>query len=725
MKKLTLILSLFISNCFLFAQEKFEIGTNDLSIKFEVKKDATLKERLLLPAKYQGTIDLPETIDQSDVPVSLHLSGQDRPSHHGIKLAGGMPGMTLKFVKKEEQTMPWGKRIMIYLKDSDLKLELISYYDFYEGTSTCRRYTKITNQGKKDVDIEFLSSAMINNVGNLGEGALEDKIRIHWANNSWKSEGQWHEETPSEAGWGANGIFQLSGIFHNNLGSMSTVKELPMAMVENKATGLIWFWQIEHNGSWHWEFSNVQTPKNFSGLKYSSPTYIYLGGPDEQHHQAWKSLKPGKSYQTVPVAIGCVKGKFEDAVSALTSYRRKALLSPNKDNVALPVIFNDYMNCLFGDPTTAKEIPLIKAAAEVGCDYFVVDAGWYAEIKETWWDAVGLWLPGKTRFPNGIKEVMDSIKSKKMIPGLWLEIERVGIHSPLKDKPDSWFFMRHGKRVMDHSSFFLDFRNKDVVDYATKVVDRLVNTYGASYIKMDYNTNTLMGTETNSESFGQGLLEHQRAYLSWMRGIYAKYPDLVIENCGSGGVRMDYAMLSLHQLQSSSDQTDYRKYPSIVVGEMAAVLPEQLAVWSYPLKDGNKYEAAFNMVNAMLCRIHQSGHLAELPTESLNQVKNGIQVYKNELAKVIPQATAFFPLGFAKISDNLNPVALGLTSENADYYAVWRLGGSESVHIELKNKGKAAILYPKDLGVKLTQGANSFDVIFPETYNAVIIKVTK
>ena len=51
---------------------------------------------------------------------------------------------------------------------------------------------------------------------------------------------------------------------------------------------------------------------------------------------------------------------------------------PNKDDENLPVIFNDYMNCLFGDPTTEKELPLIDAAAECGCEYYVIDAGWYA-----------------------------------------------------------------------------------------------------------------------------------------------------------------------------------------------------------------------------------------------------------------------------------------------------------------------------------------------------------
>ena len=131
------------------------------------------------------------------------------------------------------------------------------------------------------------------------------------------------------------------------------------------------------------------------------------------------------------------------------------------------------------------------------------------------------------------------------------------------------------------------------------------------------------GTEYLADSPGQGLLEHNRAHLSWLDEVLARYPDLTIENCGSGGGRMEYAMLSHLQLQSSSDQEDYRLYPAIAVGESAAVLPEQLAIWSYQLANGDADAATFNLVNAMLFRIHQSGHLAELSPESFTQVKNG------------------------------------------------------------------------------------------------------
>ena len=91
---------------------------------------------------------------------------------------------------------------------------------------------------------------------------------------------------------------------------------------------------------------------------------------------------------------------------------------------------------------------------------------------------------------------------------------------------------------------------------------------------------------------------------------------------------MDYAMLSRLQLQSMTDQEDYLKLPGILVGSTAAVLPEQLAIWSYPLADADADQASFNMITAMLCRIHQSGRLDKNGPQTLSQVSDGIKIYK-------------------------------------------------------------------------------------------------
>lgn len=692
----------------------FDIKGGGITFGFDFFGEGLRQKWMLPDGLVSNGTNIPGVEKKSGLDVELHVTGENREDHHGIKLTGGNPGLRLKYSGKTETSIPGGKELVLVQTDSLTGLKVESVYRLYDNCPVVRRFTRITKEGTKPAGIEHVSSAMLNGFWNPVDNGFDDKIIIHWAHNSWMAESQWHESKPSELGWAENGAFQLSGIFFSSLGSWSSISYLPMAMVENKTLGVTWFWQIEHNGSWHWEMSNIGDTVR---------PYIYIGGPDAQYSESWKNLKPGETYETVPVGIGCVKGGFEEAITALTNYRRSTCLMPHPFNRDIPVIFNDYMNCLFGDPTTDKLIPLIDAAALAGCDYFTIDAGWYAELNETWWDAVGLWQPSKTRFPGGFQKVLDYIKSKGMVPGLWLELEVAGTNSPLKDKPDSWFFMRHGKRVIDNSRYLLDFRNPEVRAHADEVIDRIAGKYGVGYIKMDYNVNALMGTETGSDSFGQGLLEHNRAFLSWLEKVHLRYPTLVIENCASGGCRMDYAMLSHTQIQSSTDQTDYKKYPCVLAGGLAAVLPEQIAAWSYPLPDGTTDETAFNMVSAMICRIHQSGYLNKISPERFALVKKGIEIYKSRIRQIIPESVPFFPLGTPSMADKVSPVAVGLKGKNRSVIAVWRLDGVSSVHIKTIDGTRAKILYPDNLGIKITDGKTGFTLDFPRKYMAAIVEI--
>ena len=93
---------------------------------------------------------------------------------------------------------------------------------------------------------------------------------------------------------------------------------------------------------------------------------------------------------------------------------------------------------------------------------------------------------------------------------------------------------------------------------------------------MDYNIDGGIGTEVDSDSFGDGLLGHNRAYRSWMQSIMDKYPDLVIESCSSGGMRMEYGMLSLHPIMSVTDQANVMQMVPIAAACATALLTDWL-----------------------------------------------------------------------------------------------------------------------------------------------------
>jgi alpha-galactosidase len=686
--------------------EPFQWKTGDLVFSFEVIA-GRLRQKNLVAA------DTRLSDNSSGVEIALQCSGENSPDQ-GMKSGMGQPGVRLQFAGKNEESTPRGERLVCAHTDQKLGLRVESVYEAFDGFPVVRRFSRVTNEGISPVGIDFLSSAMLHGLADPQN--YDRELRIHVAFNSWMAEGQWHTLRPSEMGFVENERTSWSEVQAGSIGSWSTGRYLPMAMAENTRLGLIWFWQIEHNGSWYWEISNVSARDN-----NADDVYAYVGGPDDLHSAAWKNLKPGETYESIPVAIGCVRGGFGEAVAALTHYRRAACLKNRKDNSRCSVIFNDYMNCLWGDPTEAKELPMIAAAAKVGCEYYVIDAGWYAELDEDWSQTLGGWQASHTRWPRGLKFLLDQIRQAGMTPGLWLEPEVAGAKSVLAQKSDNWFLMRHGKRVFKNSRLLLDFRNPEVRSYLDEVIARLVNEYGVGYIKMDYNVDSLQGTEINTDSFGQGLLEHNRAHLAWLEGILNRYPDLVIENCGSGGGRMDYAMLSRCQLQSMTDQENYLKVAGILVGSSAAVLPEQLAIWTYPLANSDADQASFNMVTAMMCRIHQSGRLDSLAPGVSAQVTEGIRIYKEVLRKHILSAVPFYPLGTSDVTNREAPLALGMRSPEQTLLAVWRIDGPATTRIPRMASANPKLVYPTDLGINVTSTGGAINIEFPRTHMACLV----
>ena len=702
----------------------YAIDENGLHIVFGETSSNQLKLLWFSSLPWDGKMPDAMWKEEPFYPVQVKVTGENMPREiHGTKFSCTSPGYRLTLVSFEDTRNDSGRRLLITLADPGTGLKVLLHWQFFDGVPIVRCHTQLVNEGPNTLTVEYVSSFSLTGLEWRGED-----LKLHIPFHAWCHEMTWKEFSLSNLGMertqpeGYRRTSQYIDI--SNTGNWSAKKYLPMGVLEDTSNDTALFWQIEHNGSWHWEISD-----------HDGYLYLQLSGPTELQSHWWTDLKPGDQFTSVSAAVGAVTtGAFPDTVpafpdaagAALTRYRR-LIRRPNADNEDLPVIFNDYMNCLFGDPTAEKEYPMIDKAAQAGCEYYVIDAGWYADGE--WWDGVGEWKESKTRFPEGLRRVTDYIRSKGMIPGLWLELEVMGINCPLAAKlPDDWFFTRHGRLITDRSRYQLDFSNPEVRKFADSVIDRLVGEYGAGYIKMDYNIEPGIGTTSHTKSAGEGQLLHNRAYLDWLSNTFARYPDLVIENCSSGGLRMDYAMLSLYSLQSTSDNEDYRRYPTIAANAPMALTPEQAAVWSYPLAGGDMEECAFNLVSAILLRIHQSGHLANLDKTRFDLVSEGIACYK-AIRRQIRQSVPFWPLGLSSFSDEW--VSLGLHCPSGkDLIAVWRCDTEkESIELPLPEKAgqevDAEIIFPRDMGGEVCWNAKAgcLKVTLPAKYCARLIRV--
>ena len=667
-----------------------------------------------------------QLMDEIFQPVQVNFSGYNRPyEKQGNKYIATCPGYTLVFDGIDEGRNTLGDTLTIRQHDELTGAVVVMNWQLYDGVSVVRMTNTVVNGGTEDQTLEYISTFSyfgLEKENVPGDGTYissDDKMTVLLPHHGWQK-----ELTLKQYRFADLGLVQTQphvnqrsskNIEVNNTGHWSAKQYLPLGYIGNSAANSSLFFQIEHNGSWYWEIGDQ-----------NRHYYVSVSGPTELQSHWFRTLKPGDSFTTVPVAVGVGPDSVEAAAGILTRYRR-LIRRPNADNERLPVIFNDYMNCLFGDPTTEKELPLIDAAAKAGCEYFVIDAGWYAD--GAWWDNVGEWQESRARFPGGLRQVTDYIRAKGMIPGVWLELEVMGIHCALAKKlPDECFFLRHGKRVYDRSRFQLDFRHPLVIAHANEVIDRIVREYGVGYIKMDYNIEPGMGTEVDSESLGGGLLAHEQAYLAWLDSVFARYPDLVIENCSSGGLRMDYAMLSRYSIQSTSDQEDYAAYATISMNGPMGVTPEQSAIWSYPLRTGDREEVVYNMVNCLLNRIHQSGHLGELSPERFALVKEGLDLYKT-IRGDIRQGVPYWPMGFADNEDRW--LAGGLRCGDTVYLAVWRRGGDCEWEVDLESafpgrKPKVECIYPRDHGNEFEYDPETESLVlcYPEETMARLYRIT-
>lgn len=670
----------------------------DFHMVFHVPEDGSLN------LVYFGRNPIPENIPVRESrwyqAVDIHITGKNQNDHHGAKHTGSGSLDTLKYVSHRTVKTDEGELLEFLLRDSEMEVTLC--YQFYNGISVVRSWTTVKNIAAHVIGLEYVSSFSLMGID---EKTADADLRVLIPHNTWMREANWKTYTLGELGFNRAANFSMKRISCSNTGTWSTKEYLPMGAFQRD--GSVLMWQIEQNGSWHWEISDLE-----------KQLYLKLSGPTEQENGWYRALKPGECFESVKSAIA-IGENFNGVLGEMTRYRRK-ISKKIKADEKLPVIFNDYMNCLFADPTTEKEIPVIDRAAEAGAEYYVMDAGWYAD--GTWWETVGEWQPCGWRFPDGgLKKVFDYIHSKGMIPGIWLEIEVMGISCPILDQfEDDCFFQRHGKRVIDHGRYQLNFANQKVRDFATSIIDRVVRDYGVGYIKMDYNIDAGVGTETEADSFGDGLLRHNRAYLAWIDEISEKYPDLIIENCSSGGLRLDYAMLSHHTIQSMTDQEDCLEMSHISQAAATAALPEQAAIWAYPVAKDDDNKVALNMVNAMMLRMHLSGQIMDLDERQFALVQEGVACYKqirNEIRSAIP----FYPAGMPRYEDRM--FCVGYAGRNRRFLSVWRLDGEQAtLRISVDGSG-AKVLYPADSRAVLKGDKEYLEVTLPKRNSAVFMEL--
>lgn len=682
------------------------IKENGLALYFEVSED---KQLFFYGAKDENVaFEAPdENAKTNYTALEIRTTGANTGRHLGGKTIGFLCPELPKYVSHERLDDKIGTLYIFHLKTSLLSIKL--NYLFAKNCKTIRAWTEVTNISEADVGLEYVSSFSLVGLANVKTQAVDLDCRLMIPYNGWCREFNWQDNTLGEHGYHFNQTAATNRIYVSNTGTWSTKDTLPMGCFRTPSKEEAILWQIESNTAWSWEISDA-----------GSLLYLRLSGPSEYYNGWWKKLKPGKSFESTKVAVSFEKD-FDSALAEMTKYRRLIAHRAISDRHH-PVIFNDYMQCLNADPTTEKLIPQIDAAAEAGCEIFCIDAGWYAD-KSGWWGTIGSYEESKERFPEGFVKVFDYIRQKGMRPGLWVEPEDIGIgNEKVTCFDDDAYFVRHGIRVTERGRHQFDMRNEKVRAHLTAIIDRLVADYGVEYFKFDYNIDAGIGTEINSDSFCDGLYESGLATVEWIDELQAKYPNLIIENCSSGGMRADYMQLQHYSVQSTTDVWDNNFMVQLAAAAPTGVLPEQACIWCLPKTDFTNEQIASTIVNGMFRRIHLSAKTAFLNDEQKAVLHEGIKVYK-ETRHLVDKLVPFYPLGLPSAASDATVHCVGFKNDENCFITVTNMGETTDVEIPLGySPKKAEILYPTTIPCRTAVIENGVKVSLNKN-QAVVLKI--
>lgn len=605
--------------------------------------------------------------------------------------------------------------------------------------NTYESITTVRNTGKDTLTLDRLSSGYVAGIGRGGSPWHQKRFVLHMCDSSWQGEGQWRSGYIEDFGvyptynHGTQRAWRIGSV-----GSWTTCRHYPMIMLEDVALGETWYFEIATHASWYIEI-------NVGGDRDDLWLNVLLSACHEGHDGWHYELGAGESY-TAPLAIyGKVKGGFEQAVRALTKYKRARIDRAFPDGHA-PVCFNDYMNCLWALPTREKLLPLIDAAAAVGCEYFVIDAGWFG-ANQHWYDCVGDYEQNDALFgEGGFDGILAYIRQQGMLPGCWLEVESLSDKAAVLERIPNAMLTRHG-HVIGKTRGFFDFRNPAVCEHVFGIFERLYRK-GIRFIKNDYNQNIGIGVDgACGQASPEELRRNQEAFMALIDRVHEACPDLVIENCSSGCMRADHASERHFYMQSVSDQEYYERMPSVVQGLMACMPPERVGIWGYPYpvpidlresftpsaefsaRFADGHNTVFNMVQTMLGCVYLSGHIDCADEENLALMKEAIDLYKQNrdlLAKSYP----VYPTGLTRMADK-GILSLGLREPESGtlLIAVWKTGKQTHAGIDLGkyvgDNARIEAMYPARAKDTVTLKGRTLCVDFPDCDSAVWVKLSR
>lgn len=597
---------------------KYILG--DMEARYLLDNESGQTGFMLLPCDMEALEKCTKNVDMESL-IQLKIIGDiyNEAYAMGVSMRNCETVRRLKYKEQKYNETEEEIKIDTILCD-DRQYQVVHHLRWKKGASYVNICCTFENHSSKSCTLEMFESFSLGGLSPYLNGDGSECLYLHRLRSVWSQEGR-HEVIPVEdlqlePAWDPHAVrCERFG----QVGSMPVNKFFPFAAVEDRKEHIYWGVQIAHNASWQ-----MEVYRKDDGLSLS-------GGLADRELGHWlKDVAAGESF-TTPYAIVTTAhtDSFDIMTGRLTKAAEENFKNLPESEHELPIVFNEYCTT-WGEPSHSNIANILENIKGKGFRYFVIDCGWYKEKDVPWDIGMGDYEVSKELFPDGLDKTVAAIKDAGMVPGIWFEIETTG-SAARAYKMEEHLLHKDGYVLTSYFRRFWNMKDPWVENYLTDKVIGTLQKYGFGYMKIDYNETIGIGCD-GAESLGEGLRQNMEASSEFIEKIKREVPEIILENCASGGHRLEPKLMLQMSMASFSDAHECPEIPIIAANLHWVIHPAQSQIWSVIRTNDSLQRIAYSIIATFLGRMCISGDVTELSDKQWAVIEAGIKFYK----KIVP-----------------------------------------------------------------------------------------
>ena len=549
----------------------------------------------------------------------------------------------------------------IHLKDPVYNIKVDLKYRAYNDVDMIEAWTEILNGEKGTVTLTTFASAML--------PIRRGDVWMSHLSGTWAAEGQLSHEKLQP---GEFVIRNNDGIRNSHTDHAEVMFSLDGKGQEN--VGNVIGAALVYSGNY-----KLKTVTDDTEYHY------FFAGINEQSSEY--HLKKGETFKTPALALTYSTQGLSGASRNFHKWGRKYILAHGDKE--RDILLNSWEGVYF-DINQKGMDQMMADIHSMGGELFVMDDGWFGTKYPRVTDncALGDWVVDTNKLPNGIEGLLSDARKNQVKFGIWIEPEMTNTTSMLYEKHPDWV-IKAPKRdaVMGRggTQLVLDLSNPKVQDFVFGVVDNLLTKYpDIAYIKWDANMAIM-----NHGSQYLSVADQSHLYIAYHQGfakvidrIRAKYKDVVIQCCASGGGRANWGMLRGFDEFWVSDNTDamqriYMQYgtsyffPAIAMASHISAVPNHTVFRTTSLK--------YRIDVAMSGRLGMEIQPKNMTDEEKALCRKAISEYKN--IRPVVQFGDLYRLVSPYDNQGLSSIMYVSEAKDKAVFYWWKLANFYNVHL--------------------------------------------